>query len=173
MKILISIILNLFFTLNLFAAELKWEASGHFSYEKVMVISENKQVIYFSNKGVGKTDLGFNTSVECRGHLIYENNKEADGSFFMCEQIDMDGEKFFSQFFTTRAEKDMGVQSFKIISGSGRWSELVGQKCIGAWSQITPFKKGFQDATFIWNGKCEVPDKTLERIKSYKKSTNN
>ena len=54
MKILISIILNLFFTLNLFAAELKWEASGHFSYEKVMVISENKQVIYFSNKGVGK-----------------------------------------------------------------------------------------------------------------------
>ena len=40
---------------------------------------------------------------------------------------------------------------------------------MGAFSQITSWDNQFQNASFIWSGKCEVSDKTLERMKSYKK----
>ena len=61
------------------------------------------------------------------------------------------------------------VNSFVFVSGEGRWAELVGQKCIGAFSEITSFEENMKNATFEWKGKCELPNKTLERVKNYKK----
>ena len=84
--------------------------------------------------------------------------------------MDTDGEKFFTEFSATRGEKEAyGLQKFKIIAGSGKWTELVGQSCIGAWSQIRPLDKELKNASFLWKGKCEVPDKTLDRVRNYKK----
>ncbi|MDC3024626.1 hypothetical protein OA264_04050, partial [Alphaproteobacteria bacterium] len=114
--------------------------------------------------------IGHNSSGGCKGHILYENNLDK-GGFFVCESIDTDGEKFFTQFSATRGEKESyGLQKFKIIAGSGKWTELVGQSCVGAWSQIRPLDKELKNASFLWNGKCEVPDKTLERVKNYNKA---
>ena len=80
------------------------------------------------------------------------------------------GDKVFTEFKPSRGEKDSyGLQQFKVVAGTGKWTELVGESCIGAFSQITKMDKDFKNASFIWSGKCEVADKTLDRVKNYKK----
>ena len=54
------------------------------------------------------------------------------------------------------------MQSFEFVSGAGRWAEIVGQKCIGAYTPMAQKR-------FMWKGKCEMSNKTLERVKNYKK----
>ena len=64
---------------------------------------------------------------------------------------------------------DAAVENFTIVSGSGRWKEVVGVKCIGAYSQIAPFEIGtLENATAMCKGKCDVADKTLDRLINYK-----
>ena len=74
------------------------------------------------------------------------------------------------EFNSGKGTFDAAVGNFTIVSGSGRWKEVVGVKCIGAYSQITPFENGtFKNATAMWKGKCDVADKTLDRLINYKK----
>ena len=76
----------------------------------------------------------------------------------------MDWKKCWSLFCSIFNKKwcagDATIQVFEIISGNGRWEALVGQKCLGAYIPIV-------DSKFMWQGKCEMSDKTLERIKNY------
>ena len=53
------------------------------------------------------------------------------------------------------------MQSFEFVSSTGRWEEMIGQKCIGAYTPM-------QQSRFMWQGKCEMSNKTLERVKNYK-----
>ena len=169
MRKALLLIFYLFFAKNLFSGELLWNAYGHYEFDKVFNLSENKQIYFFNNRLVTTTSIGHNSSGGCKGHILYENNVDK-GGFFVCESIDTDGEKFFTEFSATRGEKEAyGLQKFKIIAGTGKWEELIGQSCIGAWSQIRPLDKELKNASFLWNGKCEVPDKTLNRVKNYKK----
>ena len=87
----------------------------------------------------------------------------------MCEGSDSQGEKIIWEFNSGKGTIDAAVGNFIIVSGSGRWKEVVGVKCIGAYSQITPFKNGtIQNANAMWKGKCNVADNTLGRLINYK-----
>ena len=63
-----------------------------------------------------------------------------------------------------------GTQEFTYVAGEGRWKELVGQKRIGATSQITFNAESvtFED-TYMWAGKCNIPDASYERFINYQK----
>ena len=170
MKKILLLLFYLLIVKTLLSGEMTWNAYGHYDFDKVFNLSENKQIYFFNNKIVTTTSIGHNSSGGCKGHILYENNSDK-GGFFVCESTDTDGEKFFTQFSATRGEKEAyGLQKFKIIAGTGKWTELVGQVCLGAWSQIRPLDKELKNASFLWNGKCEVPDATLKRVKNYKKS---
>ena len=79
-------------------------------------------------------------------------------------------EKSFLQNFQQLEEKKKHMD-YKSLKSSQVLENgyMIGQSCIGAWSQIRPLDKELKNASFLWNGKCEVPDKTLNRVKKYKK----
>ena len=170
MKIISKIILCFLILKPVISGELLWNAYGHYSLDKIFSISEDEQITFFVNRGITTTSLGTNASSECKGYNSFKKNIE-QGGFFICEAIDSDGEKVFTEFRPSRGEQNSyGLQKFRVIAGTGKWLEIVGESCMGAFSQITSWDNQFQNASFIWSGKCEVSDKTLERMKSYKKS---
>ncbi len=69
------------------------------------------------------------------------------------------------EFNSIKGVVEAGVQKVSIVSGTGRWAEVVGVQCLGAYSTITPFDEGtLSNATAMWKGKCDVADKTLDRL---------
>ena len=169
MKIILNLVIYLFIIKNVLSAELAWNAYGHYSLDKIFSISEDEQIVFFRNRAITTTSVGTNASTECKGYNTFKNNIE-QGGFFVCESVDGDGEKVFTEFKPSRGEQDAyGLQKFRVIAGTGKWLEIVGESCLGAFSQITTFDKAFQNASFLWSGKCQVSDKTIERMKSYKK----
>ena len=169
MKTILKLAIYLFIIKNVLSAELAWNAYGHYSLDKIFSISEDEQIVFFRNRAITTTSVGTNASTECKGYNTFKKNIE-QGGFFVCESVDGDGEKVFTEFKPSRGEQDAyGLQKFKVIAGTGKWLEIVGESCLGAFSQITTFDKAFQNASFLWSGKCQVSDKTIERMKSYKK----
>ena len=67
-------------------------------------------------------------------------------------------------------EEEARTNGFNILSGTGRWKFLIGQKCIGATARISDFKEGTKNAAFEWKGKCNIPDDKYFRFKEYKKN---
>ena len=108
------------------------------------------------------TDIGINGVVECKG--IIEVITGTTSSNIMCKYTEGNGDMFYAQFFVQRGSisEDATVQSFEFVSGTGRWAEMIGQKCIGAYTPM-------QQKRFMWQGNCEMSNKTLERVKNYKK----
>ena len=169
MKIILNLVIYLFIIKHVLSAELAWNAYGHYSLDKIFSISEDEQIVFFRNRAITTTSVGTNASTECKGYNTFKKNIE-QGGFFVCESVDGDGEKVFTEFKPSRGEQDAyGLQKFKVIAGTGKWLEIVGESCLGAFSQITNFDKAFQNASFLRSGKCQVSDKTIERMKSYKK----
>ena len=169
MKIILYLVIYLSIFKNVLSAELAWNAYGHYSLDKIFSISEDEQIVFFRNRAITTTSLGTNASTECKGYNTFKKNIE-QGGFFVCESVDGDGEKVFTEFKPSSGEQDAyGLQKFRVIAGTGKWLEIVGETCLGAFSQITTFDKAFQNASFLWSGKCQVSDKTLERMKGYKK----
>ena len=162
----ITILLVCFFTTFLggksFSAQITIDAYGmdkYFNYD----VEKGRQFITYSNEGLFMTDIGINGVVECKG--IIEVINGTTSSNIMCKYTEGNGDKFYAQFFVQRGSisEDATVQSFEFVSGTGRWEEMIGQKCIGAY---TPMK----EKRFMWQGKCEMSNKTLERVKNYKKA---
>ena len=114
------------------------------------------------------TSFGNNEKSECKGTERHVNNSITQ-QFFMCEDKDTLGEKVILEFNSGKGTVDDAVWNFTIVYGSGRWKKVVGVKCIGAYSQITPFEKGtLENVTAMWKGKCDIADKTLDRLINYK-----
>ena len=159
MKTFIFSILIIIHSTILKSAQLKFEAYGideYFSYG----LSENRQFLTYSNEGIFLTDIGVNGIAQCKG--IIEIIDGTTSSNIMCVYTEDNGDRFFAQFFVKRGSgnRDATVQTFELVDGSGRWEEMVGQKCIGAY-------KPMLEKRFMWQGKCEMSDKTLDRVKSY------
>ena len=70
---------------------------------------------------------------------------------------------------TERGEAGSGITPFTFIEGTGRWKELVGLGCMGAFSMIKGFNENMKNASIIFKAKCEISDVILERLKNYKK----
>lgn len=161
----ITIFLILLFTIfssnKSFSAQIKIEAFGmdkYFNYD----VEKGRQFLTYNNEGLFMTDIGINGVVECKG--IIEVITGTTSSNIMCKYTEGNGDMFYAQFFVQRGSisEDATVQSFEFVSGTGRWAEMIGQKCIGAYTPM-------QQKRFMWQGNCEMSNKTLERVKNYKK----
>ena len=170
MKYFLTSFLLTIFTYLVNSAELKFQSTGY-SKSKVYTISKDRIYLSFTCNAIFSTNIGIVGDSECQGILEIINGKTS--SNIMCKAIEKNGDIHFSQFKASSASdvQTQGTQIFTFVSGEGRWAELVGQKCIGATSSINPKDMGegvYQDA-FMWAGKCDVPEETLERVKNYKK----
>ena len=103
MRKALLLIFYLFFAKNLFSGELLWNAYGHYEFDKVFNLSENKQIYFFNNRLVTTTSIGHNSSGGCKGHILYENNVDKGGFLFVSQLRLM--EKSFSQNFQQPEEK--------------------------------------------------------------------
>ena len=158
----ITIFIVFFFTMllggKLFSAQIKIEAYGmdeYFNYD----VDKERQFLTYSNEGLYMTDIGISGAIECKG--IIEIINKSTSSNIMCKYTEENGDNFFAQFFVQRGTGgDATVQSFEFVSATGRWVEMLGKKCIGAYTAM-PQKR------FMWQGKCDISDATLERVKNY------
>ena len=158
--ILLVFFFTIFFVSKSFSAQIKIEAFGmdkYFNYD----VDKGRQFLTYSNEGLFMTDIGINGVVECKG--IIEVITGTTSSNIMCKYTEENGDMFYAQFFVQRGSisEDATVQSFEFVSSTGRWEEMIGQKCIGAYTPM-------QQSRFMWQGKCEMSNKTLERVKNYK-----
>ena len=146
---------------KLFSAQITIEAYGmdeYFNYN----VDKERQFITYSNEGLYMTDIGISGVIECKG--IVEVISKRTSSNIMCKYTEENGDNFFAQFFVQRGTSgDATVQSFEFVSATGRWEEMLGKKCIGAYTSM-------QQKRFMWQGKCDISDATLEKVKNYKKS---
>ena len=158
----ITILLVCFFTTFLggksFSAQITIDAYGmdkYFNYD----VEKGRQFLTYSNEGIFLTDFGINGVAECKG--VIEVIKGSTSSNIMCKYTESNGDIFYGQFFVQRGTGgDATVQSFEFVSATGRWVEMLGKKCIGAYTAM-PQKR------FMWQGKCDISDATLERVKNY------
>ena len=88
----------------------------------------------------------------------------------MCNYREKNGDTAYLHFKNFEGEEDVRTNGFTIISGTGRWQFLIGQKCIGAIARISDFKEGTRNAAFEWKGKCNIPDDKYFKFKDYKKN---
>ena len=143
-----------------FSAQIRIEAYGmdeYFNYD----VSKERQFLTYSNEGLYMTDIGISGVIECKG--IIEVINVSTSSNIMCKYTEENGDNFFAQFFVQRGTGgDATVQSFEFVSATGRWQEMLGKKCLGAYTAM-------QQKRFMWQGKCDISDATLERVKNYKK----
>jgi len=146
---------------KLFSAQIRIEAYGmdeYFNYD----VDKERQFLTYSNEGLYMTDIGISGVIECKG--IVEVIDKRTSSNIMCKYTEENGDNFFAQFFVKRGTSgDATVQSFEFVSATGRWEEMLGKKCLGAYTAM-------QQKRFMWQGKCDISDATLERVKNYKKS---
>ena len=167
--ITLSFLITLISTL-VSSAIIKWEAFA-ISQSNTYNLSDSRMYSSYSNEGIFLTDMGVRGDVECQG--IVEIDVKKTSSNVMCKFIDQDGDIFFGHFKAT-SDADIntqGTQSFSIEEGTGKWKELVGEKCIGATSSISTKDLGEGNFTgkIMWAGKCNISDATLERVKNFKK----
>ena len=162
MKDKITILIVFFFTILLggksFSAQISIEAYGideYFNYD----LGKERQFLTYSNEGLYMTDIGISGIIECKGIIEVINRNTS--SNIMCKYTEENGDNFFAQFFVQRGTSgDATVQSFEFVSATGRWKEMLGKKCLGAYTSM-------QQKRFMWQGKCDISDATLESVKNY------
>ena len=157
------------FSTSLISAELKFEAYGYGKSE-IYNLSEENIFVHYTNKFIFTTDVGIRGEGTCKG--IVEVLKGQTTSNIVCKGKEPNGDIHFTQFkaLPNSAASTEGIQEFTYVAGEGRWKELVGQKCIGATSQITfNAESGTFEDTYMWAGKCNIPDASYERFINYQK----
>ena len=169
MKYLLSTIAVFIFLKKVASNTLLFDTYGFYSYEKVYDISKDRKYIVYSNQGVVLTDLGITGESNCHRIQEFEKGKSIEANV-MCNYRERNGDTAYLHFKNFEGEEDVRTNGFTIISGTGRWQFLIGQKCIGAIARISDFKEGTKNAAFEWKGKCNIPDDNYSKFKNYKKN---
>ena len=134
---------------------------GTFEREDELVVEVNGSEVCGINYCFTKEDLPriVNDFISVGGTIEVINRSTS--SNIMCKYTEENGDYFFAQFFVQRGTSgDATVQSFEFVSATGRWEEMLGKKCIGAYTSM-------QQKRFMWQGKCDISDATLESVKNY------
>ena len=170
MKYIIKIFLFSIFSSSLNSAELKFEAYGYSSSE-IFNISDQHIFYHYSDRFIFTTNTGISGEGNCKGIVEVVNGQQS--SNLVCKGREENGDIHHTQFkaIANYDSSTQGTQTFTYLSGEGRWKELVGQKCIGASSSINSKTGGNEtyEETYMWVGKCNIPDASLERFINYKK----
>ena len=158
MKTIFFTFLAIFYVTTTISAELKIDAYGKediFAYN----VSESRKFFIWTSDAVWTTNIGVSGSNTGRGSVEIINGETT--SNIMSKWTEKNGDHFFAQFLVrSGTANDANIQVFEIISGNGRWEELVGQKCLGAYIPVV-------DSKFMWQGKCEMSNKTKERLQNF------
>ena len=169
MKYLLSII-SVFILFKTAASKtLLFDTYGFYNYEKVYSLSGDRKYIVYSNHGVVLTDLGITGETDCHGVQDFEKGKSLEQNI-MCLYRERNGDTAYFHFKNINGEEEARTNGFNILSGTGRWKFLIGQKCIGATARISDFKEGTNNAAFEWKGKCNIPDDKYSKFKNYIKN---
>lgn len=170
MKIFILSILIIIYSTILKSAQLKFEAYGYSSSE-IFNISDQHIFYHYSDRFIFTTNAGISGEGNCKGIVEVVNGQQS--SNLVCKAREENGDTHHTQFkaISNYDSSTQGTQTFTYLSGEGRWKELVGQKCIGASSSINSKIVGNEtyEETYMWVGKCNIPDASLERFINYKK----
>ena len=168
-RYLISIILFFIFFKTVASKILLFDTYGFYNYEKVYSLAGERKYIVYSNQGVVLTDLGITGETNCNGVQEFGKGKSLEQNI-MCLYRERNGDTAYFHFKNIDGEEDARTNGFTILSGTGRWKFLIGQKCIGATAKISDFKEGTNNAAFEWKGKCKIPDSKYKRFKNYKEN---
>ena len=168
MKIFLNIIIFFIFSLNAISSQLSFDFYAFYSWNKVIDINKDRKFVIFDTNGMGETSIGVAMTGGCDGFLEYLK-EEIDRSYYICKIEEGNGDTSFFEMRTERGEAGSGITPFTFIEGTGRWKELVGLGCMGAFSMIKGFNENMKNASIIFKAKCEIPDVILERLKNYKK----
>ena len=145
---------------NVKSAELIWDVYGN---EEILANYkyQNKLFLLYKSKNIVNTSIGLYGTSTCGGTI--EIIEGATNNNFVCE-VTTNNHKV-TLLFNKRSKGDMGSQTngFDIVQGTGPWEEMVGQSCYGAYFQLA-------EGSYMWKGKCKVPDKTIDRMTNYKEA---
>ena len=168
MKTLLKITLFIMISMNALSSQLLFDFYAFYNWNKVVDINKDRRFVIFDTKGMGETSIGVAVTGGCDGFLEYFR-QEIDKSYYICKVEEGNGDASFFEMITERGEAGSGITPFKFIEGTGRWKELVGLGCMGAFSMIKGFNENMKNASIIFKAKCDLPDSTLERFKNYNK----
>ena len=156
MKILVCLIL--FLSLNIKSAELIWDIYGN---EEIVANYkfQNKLFLVYKSKNIVNTSIGLYGTSTCGGTI--EIIEATTKNNFVCE-VKTNNHKV-TLLFNKQSKGDMesATNGFDIVQGTGPWEEMVGQSCYGAYFSL-------KEESYMWKGKCKIPDKTIERMTNYK-----
>ena len=169
MKYLINIIFFFIFFKISASKTLLFDTYGFYNYEKVYSLSGERKYIVYSNQGVVLTDIGITGETNCNGVQEFEKGKSLEQNI-MCLYRERNGDTAYFHFTNIDGEEGARTNGFTILSGTGRWKFLIGQKCIGATARISDFKAGTNNAAVEWKGKCKIPESEYKRFKNYKEN---
>ena len=168
MKKIHIIIFFFIFNFKAISEEIIFDYYGFYNWDKIIDINKERRFVIFNTKGIGTSNVGVQTTGGCDGFLEYVRG-EIDKSYYICKLEEGNGDSTFFEMKTETGEVDSGITPFIIIEGTGRWKELVGVNCLGAFSMIKSFDENMKNASILFKAKCKIPDASLERLKNYNK----
>ena len=154
MKKIFLVIFIFNFYNNIFAEEIIWETYGTRKVIDNLKLDENSWIITISNEFIFTTNRGTYGTGSCSGSVnkVFE---QKENSYFrkaniFCEIIDQNEDRAILDFsFKRKADTVEGVSKFTIKGGSGLYSRMNNNICIGAFLKLRNDK-------FIWKGKCKL-----------------
>ena len=154
MKKIFLVIFIFNFSNNIFAEEIIWETYGTRKVIDNLKLDENSWILTISNEFIFTTNKGTYGTGSCSGSVnkVFEQKENAyfRKANIFCEIIDQNEDRAILDFsFKRKADTVEGVSKFTIKGGSGLYSRMNNNICIGAFLKLRNDK-------FIWKGKCKL-----------------
>ena len=154
MKKIFLVIFIFNFSNNIFAEEIIWETYGTRKVIDNLELDENSWISTISNEFIFTTNKGTYGTGSCSGSVnkVFEQKENAyfRKANIFCEIIDQNEDRAILDFsFKRKADTVEGVSKFTIKGGSGLYSRMNNNICIGAFLKLRNDK-------FIWKGKCKL-----------------
>ena len=154
MKKIFLVIFIFNFYNNIFAEEIIWETYGTRKVIDNLKLDENSWISTISNEFIFTTNKGTYGTGSCSGSVnkVFEQKENAyfRKANIFCEIIDQNEDRAILDFsFKRKADTVEGVSKFTIKGGSGLYSRMNNNICIGAFLKLRNDK-------FIWKGKCKL-----------------
>ena len=149
----IFLIVFIFFTKQLNSSQYNYNMQGIGTAEtKTMTLDNGSKYLLYENN-IGWTDnLGNYGKSFCFGRIKLK--KEIAQEFnLICESIDQNGHKSWSEFKREDTTMEAGSGSSIYIDGTGLYKKFIGSKCI--------FSTNYLENTLFFKSKCKIKQKII------------
>ncbi|MBF95644.1 MAG: hypothetical protein CFH34_00993 [Alphaproteobacteria bacterium MarineAlpha9_Bin4] len=157
--------MRLFFSIFFFITFSTQAAYSNYNFEidsiglaktKKMVLSDNSYYLLYENN-LGWTDsLGNYGKSFCFGRIKVKKDIAIEFNL-ICEAIDQNGDKSWSEFTRSDTSMDAGAGRSTYIDGTGIYKYFIGSKCI--------FSTKYLDDTLFIKTKCKIDADTINRVR--------